>query len=56
MNLILLKQINYFKRKNNQTCQWTYNQHKRPITGLLFIETLRVCASCDGALHVKLKF
>ncbi|CAF0855447.1 unnamed protein product [Brachionus calyciflorus] len=39
-------------KKNQQNCQWTYNQHKKPITSVLFIESLRVCVSCDGSVHV----
>ena len=39
----------------NQTCQWTYSQHKRSVTGLLFVESLGVCASCDGSIHVTTK-
>lgn len=37
---------------NKKTCQWTYAQHKRPVFGLLFIDSLRMCASCDGSIHV----
>lgn len=39
-------------RKNQQTCQWTYNQHKKSVFSLLFIDGLRVCASCDGSVHI----
>ncbi len=37
---------------NKKTCQWTYTQHKKPVFGLLFIESLRMCVSCDGSVHV----
>ena len=43
---------NQNKLSNKKTCQWTYAQHKRPVFGLLFIESLRMCASCDGSIHV----
>ena len=37
---------------NKRSCQWTYGQHKKPVFNLLFIEGLRMCASCDGSVHV----
>lgn len=37
---------------NKKTCQWTYTQHKKPVSSLLFIENLRMCASSDGSVHV----
>lgn len=37
---------------SRKSCQWTYTQHKKPVFGLLFIESLRMCASCDGSVHV----
>ena len=39
-------------KKNVQNCQWTYTHHKKPVFSLLFIENLRVCASCDGSVHI----
>lgn len=39
-------------KKNQQTCQWTYSHHKKPVNSLLFLESLRVCVSCDGSVHV----
>ncbi|XP_077992246.1 WD repeat-containing protein 81-like [Glandiceps talaboti] len=33
-------------------CQWTYGLHKKSVFSVNFIESMRLCASCDNNIHI----
>lgn len=37
---------------NTCYCQWTYNAHKKSILSITFLESKRLVASCDSAVHI----
>lgn len=37
---------------NISSCQWSYNEHKKSILALTFIESLRLVASCDSIIRI----
>lgn len=37
---------------NSCYCQWTYNAHKKSILSITFLESMRLVASCDSAVHI----
>lgn len=37
---------------NTCYCQWTYNAHKKSILSITFLESMRLVASCDSAVHI----
>lgn len=37
---------------NTCYCQWTYNAHKKSILSIAFMESMRLVASCDSAVHI----
>lgn len=46
----------YNRKSNSLNCQWTYSSHKKTVFNILFVDSLRVCASCDGSVHVSYFF
>lgn len=34
------------------TASYVYQQHRKPLLGVSFIDTARLAASCDGAVHL----
>ena len=46
----------YNRKSNSLNCQWTYSSHKKTVFNILFVDSLRVCASCDGSVHVNYFF
>lgn len=37
---------------NTCYCQWTYNAHRKSILSITFLESMRLVASCDSAVHI----
>nr|XP_006817040.1 PREDICTED: WD repeat-containing protein 81-like [Saccoglossus kowalevskii] len=37
---------------SRMSCQWTYNSHKKSVFNVTFLESMRLCASCDSNVHI----
>jgi WD repeat-containing protein 81 len=37
---------------NSVSASYVYQQHRKPLLGVSFIDTARLAASCDGAVHL----
>lgn len=35
-------------------CQWTYNQHRKSVFAVSFLNSLRLVGSCDSTVHVSM--
>ena len=34
-------------------CQWSYNEHKKSVFSVAYLENMRLVASCDSTVHVS---